>query len=258
MFGRRQDRSRFGDGRNAFLRENELDRGALCLFADRHVVDDDTIGLFAGGDSLQHATVTTSGNRTIVLQLLVIVPAETIDGCQRLSVDEGGARSNRARHGDETLGFRLGKISPARRLHRSLGVVHDAGGDQLGRVVVTVGIIERSVEILGFRRLVGQELAGGLHALKRHRVGDQQNVGDRVAGGDLGVELRHDLRSSVTHPLDIDARIGGLEAVNGCLRIGIRLAGIDHQVGSVDNAGETERDKRRERGKELFHGRVPV
>ncbi|MNX81298.1 hypothetical protein D3C86_1129820 [compost metagenome] len=105
---------------------------------------------------------------------------------------------------------------------------------------------------------MSQKLAGLLHALQRYRVGDQQHVGNRIAGIDLGHQLGHDLRRPVTHPFNFETRIGGLETINGRLRVLVRLAGIKHQIGGIGGCGdEAERYDGGESGEQRFHGSSP-
>src|SRR5262249_41654513 len=52
-----QDRDRLGDRGHAFTRKYEVDRRALPLRIERHVLDDDTISLLAARDRLDHGAI---------------------------------------------------------------------------------------------------------------------------------------------------------------------------------------------------------
>ncbi|MNE38221.1 hypothetical protein D3C80_1321130 [compost metagenome] len=174
-------------------------------------------------------------------------------------MNEGCTRGQRAWHGYHAFCFRLFQILPARWLHGGSSVVHDAGGDELGGIVEAISIIQRGVEIGGFRRLVSHQLPSLLHALQSNSVRNQQNVSNRITGFDFSHQLCHDLWRTVTNPLNVEARIGSLEAIDSGLRIFIWLAGVEHQISSVGAANKhAKRNESSESGKKGFHGSIPV
>ncbi len=69
-----------------------------------------------------------------------------------------------------------------------------------------------------------------LQALHGHHVGDQQHVRLRRTGFEFGQQLRHDLGGAVTDPLDLNARMRRGEGIDGCLGVGVRLGGVEHEL----------------------------
>ncbi|MCY1238303.1 hypothetical protein D9M72_510320 [compost metagenome] len=86
-------------------------------------------------------------------------------------------------------------------------------------------------------------MSGFLQPLHRHGVSDQEHVGDRIAGLDLGHQLGHDLGRALAHPFDLDTGIGRLERIDGRLRILVRLASIEHQIIGVGRGRKQARDE---------------
>src|SRR5262245_45256775 len=71
-----EDGDRLADGGYALLREDEVNRRALRLGVERHVFDDDSVGLLAARHRFDDGTVALAGNRAIAGERLEIAPAE--------------------------------------------------------------------------------------------------------------------------------------------------------------------------------------
>ena len=176
-------------------------------------------------------------------------------------MDQRRPRRQRARHRHEALGLGIDQVLPGLRLDGRIDVVDDARGDQLGREVVAVGVVESRVIGCDRRVRMGHQPALLLQPFHRHRVGDQQQIGLRVAGGDLGPQLRHYLGRAVADPLDVDVRVERLERVDRLLGVLVRLAGVEHQLARrrQRRPGEQRNGRNRRHGyAELSHPSLPV
>ena len=71
-----EHRDRLRDGGDALLREHEVDRRALRLGVERHVFDDDAVGLLAARHRLDHGAIALAGDRAVPGQRLEVAPAE--------------------------------------------------------------------------------------------------------------------------------------------------------------------------------------
>ena len=216
--------------RDALGREHELHRRALRFLADRHVVDDHTEQLVPARNRLQHVAVAAGGQRAVLGQLAVELPAFGQVAGQRHRVDHGGAGGQRARHGHEVLRLRPGQVFPACRHEGRLGVVDDASGDQLGGEIGLVLVHQAGIVGGDVRLGIGHQPALRLQALHGHDIGDQQHVRLRLAGLDLSLQLGEDLGRAVAHPFDRDAGMLGHEGVGGLLGVGVGLARIEYQL----------------------------
>src|SRR5262249_346809 len=92
-----EDGNRLADRRHAFLWKNEVDRLSLCLGIDRHVFDDDAIGLSPARHRLDDGTVAPAGDGAVAGKRLEITPAELVLLHHRANMDDGGAGIERMR-----------------------------------------------------------------------------------------------------------------------------------------------------------------
>ena len=89
-----------------------------------------------------------------------------------------------------------------------------------------LGVHQGRVIIRDIGLRIGQQAALRLKALHHHGIGDQQDIGLRASGGELGLEPRHDLRGAVADPVDLDIGMKGGEGIDGALRIRVGLRGV--------------------------------
>jgi len=109
------------------------------------------------------------------------------------------------------------------------GVVGDAGGDQLGAEIGLVVIHGIRLDTVNFGFRIGQQAVFALEQFHAHRIGDEQHVGLRAAGGELGRELGQNVAGAGAVDADIGARIGLLEGLDGLCRVSLRLRRVKRQ-----------------------------
>ena len=101
-----------------------------------------------------------------------------------------------------------------------------------------------------------------LQRLEGEAVGEQEDVGARGAGGDLGAQARHDLAGAAADPLDLHAGVPAAEGLDRAGGVGFELGGVEHELaGHVLRGGGTDPRRRQPRHAEPEftppHLRVP-
>src|SRR5215467_2382826 len=128
-----EDGDRLADRRHAFLRKDEVDRRSLRLGVERHVLDDDAVGLFAARHRLDDRTVAPAGYGAVAGESLEIAPTKRVLLHHRADMDDGGAGIERMREDGLAGGRRRQKLIPrAGCAFDQARVDDDSGGDQLG------------------------------------------------------------------------------------------------------------------------------
>ena len=76
----------------------------------------------------------------------------------------------------------------------------------------------------------GAQAALGLQPLEGQAVGEQEDIGARGAGGDLGAQPGHDLAGAAADPFDLYAGVAAAEGLHRAGGIGFELGGVEHQL----------------------------
>ena len=151
---------------------------------------------------------------------------------------QGRAGIERARHGDLPPVVFDEQVRPALDGLCRLGVVGDAGGDDLGaeeHPVLVVG--GRIIGFhLGFR--IGHQPAFGLELAEIDGVGHQEHIRLDLAGGDFRAQDVEQLAGAVAGPLDLDLGVPGLEGVHRLLGDLGRLRRVEGERFGMGGAGQ--------------------